>query len=123
MKKPIIIYFLEDGIPSAAERAEADSFGVKVMFRNVRFIEPDDHAEECDAVAGSIIPEQYKDLPGPEEALAEYAEGVKAQRELVGDVPAPSREEIEQAVTVAPADVAAKNPAIRSPKGGWSKGK
>lgn len=123
MKKPKIIYFLADGIPSAEEIAIAESFGVKVMYRNVRFIESTDHPEECDAVVGSVIPEQYKDKPGPEEALKEYAERLKAQREIVGDIQAPSVEEVK-AMTAEQSTAEIKNPAIKSNKpNGWARGK
>lgn len=118
--KPVILYFINSGVPTEQQRAEAESFPVKPAWRNTQYIEPEDAVEECGAVAGDV-PEQYAHLPGPDKVIKAYNKELKKRREIAGDVPAPGAAKIEvppDEETAPPANVGnneteAKNPAIK----------
>ena len=84
MKTPKIIYFLNDGVPTEEERAEAESLGFPVAWRNARFIDHDAAPEDCDGVMGAV-PESYAHINGPEVALNQIEAEKQALREKVGD--------------------------------------
>lgn len=68
--KQKILYFIDGPVPTKEERAHAASIGARA-FRNARQVQSDDLPEDCEGVAGSVIPGPYKkfkqiDPPAPE---------------------------------------------------------
>ena len=61
------------------ERQLASAIPVGVQYRNFRAIRSSEVPEECDGVAGDIIPEPYQTKPTAEEALDAYRAAVKAE--------------------------------------------
>lgn len=72
MSKIKIIYFIDGFVPSTDEQLEAESFGVKTVFRNAQYVYGANEA--CDGVAGSLIPDAYKDYPRADELLERHSE-------------------------------------------------
>lgn len=58
MKKEKILFFIEDFVPTEAEKLEAEKLGTK-MFRCARMVSKTSPIEQCDFAAG-CVPEQYK---------------------------------------------------------------
>lgn len=81
MSKLKIIYFIDGFAPTADEELEAQSFGVKTVFRNAQYVTCADEA--CDGVAGSVIPDAYKDYPRADEIVADQqAAAAEAKKRL-----------------------------------------
>lgn len=57
-KSERVIYFIQGSIPSAEEAALAAQLGNNVVFRNAQFA-TESCPEDCDAVAGTVIPAAY----------------------------------------------------------------
>jgi len=72
MSKAKIIYFINGSVPSADDLANAEKIQGVVVFRNVKFILPEDAAEPCDGVAGAV-PKQYLGVASAESAVAHAA--------------------------------------------------
>lgn len=78
MSEKKIIYFIDGFAPSDDERLEAQSFGIKTVFRNSQYIY--DAREECDAVAGLKIPEPYAGFPRAEDLVDSIAADMAAAK-------------------------------------------
>jgi hypothetical protein len=59
MPKLRILYFINSRKPTNFEKQRAAHTGQTVVFLNPADVKPDDKAEECDAVMGAVIPQQY----------------------------------------------------------------
>jgi hypothetical protein len=58
---PKVLYFIAGMAPTPDQIADADNCGPGVAFRNATLIHPDAPIEDCDAVAGDAIPDNYAD--------------------------------------------------------------
>lgn len=81
MKK--IIYFIDGPEPTGDQLLEAQAFGVKTVFRNAQFVVEVD--EECDAVAGEVIPAPYAEFPRAEELVNAMYDDIKQARERIAN--------------------------------------
>jgi len=89
MKPAKIIYFVSGHHPTSEQFEEAAEIRGHVVFRNAHKVPAGGALEECDGVAGDV-PQVYADkYPGHEEAIEKHAAKLKAQRERIGDEPAP----------------------------------
>lgn len=78
-----IIYFVDGFAPSEDEKLEAESFGIKTVFRNAHYIYDD--AEKCDGVAGAVIPDAYKDYPTADELVDARQSAREAARKRLAE--------------------------------------
>lgn len=54
-----VLYFINGMAPTLKQRDEVLQFGPHVAFRNAQHIDVDGCLEQCDAVAGPMIPARY----------------------------------------------------------------
>lgn len=84
-----ILYFIIGPLPTLKDEEAAEKIKANVVFRNAEHVPKLKHAIEiCDGVAGAV-PEAYKHLPTPSEAIKKKEAEVKKKTDIVGDSPAP----------------------------------
>lgn len=87
MKSPKILYFVRGVMMTEEQRVEASRYGFKVQVRNLDHIGEFDTPEaNVDGVMGEEIPEQYRDYPSAEEAIANFQKSITEAREDIADV-------------------------------------
>lgn len=73
---PKVLYFIGGTAPTKEQMEDAENAGPGVAFRNALLIHPDGPIEECDAVAGDFIPENYA------EALPNISDGEEVKKRM-----------------------------------------
>lgn len=75
-KMPVILYFCASTSPTPAEMAEILALGTNVRVRNGSVPIGAVALEECDGVAGSVIPAGYANYPTGREALEDWTDAM-----------------------------------------------
>jgi len=85
LKSPIILFFVNDCVPSEQQILESQGYGTRVSFRNALFVPAPvfkkgkdgeelanaNFLEKCDGVAGDV-PALYKDYPIAEDVIDKF---------------------------------------------------
>jgi len=89
LKQPFILFFIAGVKPTPEELKAVSLIQGRIGMRNASRVNPEDKAEPCDGVAGSVPEGFYRKLPTADEAIARFRKSVEDAANLVGDKPAP----------------------------------